>query len=212
MIDSAGTCIHVHVQKTAGKSINQALGLKRIMSDGGEAPNHLFAHEIRDLVGEQAWDAAFSFAFVRNPWDRLVSWWLMIDQNPRPTNPWWRYVTERGPTFRDAVLHCVDEVTWEVNGVSCHRSFRRNQLDYLVDENGDVIVDMIGRFESLSADLAKVCRAIGRPVPELPHHRHGTRRDRHYSTFYDAELRDLVGEIYADDVKTFGYSFEHPDH
>ena len=30
---------------------------------------------------------------------------------------------------------------------------------------------------------------------------------RHYSTYYDAALRDQVGELYREDVERFGYRF-----
>ena len=76
MIIHAHRLILVHIQKTGGNSISTAFG---------ENPNcsekHFFASDLREFYGVDAWNTHFKVAFVRNPWDRLVSWWSMIDAN-----------------------------------------------------------------------------------------------------------------------------------
>ena len=57
--------VFIHVPKTGGTSIRNALGL-------GATPFHMTAQKLRDHHPEAA--SRFSFTFVRNPWDRLVSY------------------------------------------------------------------------------------------------------------------------------------------
>lgn len=52
------------MNKTAGSSIERALGLSF---------QQRTARELRDLVGRKRWEECFTFAFVRNPWDK-VAW------------------------------------------------------------------------------------------------------------------------------------------
>jgi len=46
--------------------------------------NHMPAHEIREILGRKAWDSYFKFCVVRNPFDKLVSyWWMTLDEPKR---------------------------------------------------------------------------------------------------------------------------------
>jgi hypothetical protein len=72
MIIHARRLIFVHIQKTGGNAISTALG------QNPDCPEkHFFARDLRELYCTDVWNAYFKFAFVRNPWDRLVSWWSM---------------------------------------------------------------------------------------------------------------------------------------
>ena len=59
----------VHIQKTGGTSIRVALGLPKVPPG-----KHWSAARHRAALGREEWERRFTFAFVRNPWDRLVSW------------------------------------------------------------------------------------------------------------------------------------------
>ena len=56
--------IFIHINKTGGTSIERALGGKF---------QHKTAREKIAELGEAVWQAKFTFAFVRNPWDKMVS-------------------------------------------------------------------------------------------------------------------------------------------
>ena len=57
--------VFIHIPKTGGTSIRSALGM-------GPRPYHVTAKAMWQKYPE--WTSKFAFAFVRNPWDRLVSW------------------------------------------------------------------------------------------------------------------------------------------
>lgn len=56
--------VFIHINKTAGSSIEQALELRF---------EHKTAIEKRSELGSRRWDRPFKFCFVRNPWDRVLS-------------------------------------------------------------------------------------------------------------------------------------------
>src|ERR1700676_1205404 len=99
--------IFIHVQKTGGNAVRSALGMSV-----NDAHKHLFARELRGIYGGAAWDSRFKFAFVRNPWDRLVSWWSMIDNSralinrARPPNSFFGYLLAHARNFEEFILRC----------------------------------------------------------------------------------------------------------
>jgi Sulfotransferase family len=194
--------IFVHIQKTAGNSVRTALG-----GDIFDARKHFTARELRDVHGESAWNACFKFSFVRNPWDRLVSWWSMIDNSrdyidqAQPPNAFFGYVLGRARSFEDFLSRCDDEIV-DSDG---RKNIFRNQIDYLVDDNGAIIVDFVGRFERLQEGFDEICRRLGRAPVELP--RTNVSQHTAYTEYYTPATAEIVARRYARDIAQFGYRF-----
>jgi chondroitin 4-sulfotransferase 11 len=194
--------VFVHIQKTGGLTVDRLLNeripdLRRIVA------RHGFASLGMDEL--ENWDEYFKFAFVRNPWDRLVSWYSMVTTMPREGNELWRYVHDNSSNFEEFIQNCTDEVEIK-EGV--HYSFAYNQLDYVTDEHGNMLVDFIGRLENFDQDIQEVFRRIGFELEEVPHkNRSG---HRHYSTFYTPDTELIVRERFKRDIEYFGYEFESP--
>lgn len=209
----------IHVQKTGGSSVDRLL---RSLVPGVVPydPRHMGARLARRRLED--WEEYFRFAFVRNPWDRLVSWYSMIEGarrahegRPLPerrrrrleNNPLLSHavgVLDEDPTFEAFVRRCTEEFRHK----GAVYSFARNQADYLTSGNGSLLVDFVGRFERLEADAAVAFAEIGLGEPKLPH---ANRRKRdHYSGFYTPELRAVVADRFAKDIERFGYAFEGP--
>ncbi|TCK31128.1 sulfotransferase family protein [Ancylobacter aquaticus] len=202
MIDHERKIIFVHIQKTGGTSITAHFGLPAELPE-----KHFTARELRDLYGRAQWDTYFTFSVVRNPWDRLVSWWSMIDahragwQRGGRLNAFQTYVLERATTFEEFLAHCGDEVR-DSDGA---KSIYLNQIDYLVDETGALMVDRVCRFERLAEDFREVMDRTGIPGP-LPVVNTSRRGD--YRRYYTDETRALVAQIYARDIAFFGFGFD----
>lgn len=196
VVSHRARCIFVHIQKTGGASIESALrdsdpGIGAAAHDGRR---HMSAREMRDLAGPEQWRGYFKFAFVRNPWDRLVSWYHMCVQVPVP-NRFASFVREHARTFDDFVTSAT---------TGPGERTTRNQLDYLTDDRGEVIVDFIGRYEALHEDFAAVQRRLGLAVA-LPH----VNRSVHggYLAYYSDATRDIVASRFDRDIRYFGYDF-----
>lgn len=145
----------------------------------------------RRVLGEAFWSGCFRFAFVRNPWDRYVSNWRFL----RPRWSFAKFV-DRMDAVAQSTKPGYDEARWHVLG----------QRRHLVDDEGELLVDLVGRFETLQADFDRICTAIGlAPVP-LPRLRQG-RRD-HYSHYYTPRLRKVIAARCEEDIDSFGYAFE----
>jgi hypothetical protein len=203
--------LFVHIQKTAGSSLRRVLH-ERVPDLRPFLGTHDTALDAKRALGDAAFGDHLAAAFVRNPWDRLVSWYAMIVQ-ARTRAPWWRrrrafvprlwsYVYENADTFEDFLRRC----TAEIDDVDGRKSFCRNQVDYLTDGQGRPLVEFVGRYESLDADAGRLFERLGLQGVRLP--RVNTSRHRHYSAYYTDALAELVRDRYARDVEAFGYEFE----
>lgn len=202
MICHEHRAIFIHIQKTGGVSICAALGLP------WATPNrHWLARDLKGVCDPRIWRDYFKFVFVRNPWARLVSWWSMIDalrpafEAGVPYNRFQTAVLLRCKNFAD-FLHFEEEVAEPGGSV---KSLFRNQLDYLTDENGEVLVDFIGRFESLERDWDTVRTRLAGEVAALPRLNTSTHGD--YRQYYTPELARIVEQRYARDIERFEYEF-----
>lgn len=202
MIIHESRLIFVHIQKTGGNAVARAFGQPANLPE-----KHFTAGELRTLYGEDVWDRYFKFAFVRNPWDRLVSWWSMIDAvRPafvagRPLNRFQRYVLSNAATFSEFLRNCTEEIE-DADG---RKSILRNQVDFLSDESGRLLVDCIGRFENFQNDFDTVLKMAGIAPPELPHVNKS--RHEHYRSYYGASDREYVREKFKEDIDRFSYRF-----
>ena len=209
--------IFIHIQKTGGVSISDLLGRFVPTAIQDRSCRHMSARRALKQV-ENPGDY-FKFAFVRNPWDRLVSWYAMIDRARREVadgtagpkarrhikkNNLFRYVLRCGPTFDEFVKNCTEK-QWMGN---CYYSFTFNQLRYLTDKNGEMLVDFIGRFENFTQDLSHVFDMLGLETAQLEIPYENRSAHSHYSEMYTPETREIVSKRFRRDIEFFGYEFE----
>jgi hypothetical protein len=205
-------CIFVHIPKTAGQSIERVflrhVGLTweqraplllRANRDPRLGPPrlaHLTAAEYitcGHVTGETFRDY-FKFSFVRNPWDRMVSEYK------------YRFPA-RNRDFKTFLFSQVSHPVWSDN----YRHVMM-QAEYLFDEQGQLLVDFVGRYEQLHADFVTVCQRLQLNDGELPHVNKASHQGderRHYSEYYDSESREFVADRFRRDVTAFKYEFEH---
>jgi len=188
MINHKHRFIFVHIIKTGGESIEKFFRGRKI---------HKFAKNYKKQIGNRKWNNYFKFAFVRNPWDKMVSQYFFI-QKKRKGN----YKL----TFREFILafkSCSESEY--INGKGIPVEFNPIQLPWILDDAGNCLVDFIGRFENLQEDFNIICDKIGIPRQKLPHENKS--KHKHYTEYYDDEMKQIVAEKYAKDIEYFGYEF-----
>jgi chondroitin 4-sulfotransferase 11 len=150
-----------------------------------------------------------SFAFVRNPWDRLVSCY---------TNKLERVDLSNGPQGRDTLEslskagYFREDMKFEefasavcdIPDENANRHYR-SQHTFLSDPGGTLLPRQIYRFEHLAEHFTTLTQHHDLPYVELPHYKPGRRRD--YREYYTQTLRDKVAERYRTDIELFGYKF-----
>ena len=212
------TGIFIHIDKCAGTSVNVIVSRHAHLA--WMHGDHLMEYQTQPnpprrigRVRAQDWERAFKWAFVRNPWDRLVSLWQMVEaraihqqEQPRSLEDIVKIAESSDLedfTVPDIEQALSDDPDWHKSQelIKMHL-LPYHHPSYHIDE-----LDFVGRFERLKADWKIVRKKLGLRA-RLP--RLNTTRHRHYSAYYDATLRDRVACIYARDIERFGYEFENP--
>lgn len=83
----------------------------------------------------------------------------------------------------------------------------RPHWHYIVDFNGDVAVDFIGRFENLSEDYKHVCNQLKIPNAILPHKIKSKYSNISYKDAYNEKTKRAVAVYYKKDIELFKYEF-----
>ena len=199
MIVHKHKCIFIHINKCAGVAISRFLGMRA---------SHVDAKGYKRRY-PQFFSKYFKFTFVRNPWDKMVSFYHYHIRRGWDLN--WDWNQANAPCFSDFL-----RITSQYDIAKQRRIFKNtgrstshmrmsNQLDWLVDKNGSLLIDFIGRFENLQEDFSIVCDKIGIPHQELT--QRNKSKHKHYTEYYDDETRQIVAERYAKDIAILGYRF-----
>jgi hypothetical protein len=183
--------VFVHIPKTGGSSIDSVLQSAFQAKIGKRIQT---CQEIHTIIGEDDYVRFFKFVVVRNPWERFLSKFLWSQQHTGSV--------KKNATFRWYVDHIPRIRKREMR--ARYDAFS-SQSDWLRDPSGKIRMDQTLRFESLSNDWHITCAMIGLDPTDLPHEK--ATRHGHYSDYYDDESRKVIGEMYAEDVERFGYSF-----
>lgn len=208
LISETKKFIFIHVQKTAGTSLTQVLAphclqpsdsrLNRIASDLRLVrwQQHRFRihdplRRVQGVLPAPIYADMFKFAFVRNPWSRLVSWYDYILR----TDSHHRRASVAGLGGFDTF---VDLYT---------RNPRRSQWSMLVNRDGQLGVDFVGRLENLDADVARLCDQLGIETTALPHRNKAV--DKPYQSYYSQRSADWVRDRWQAEIKAFGYRFDN---
>jgi len=195
--------IFIHIPKTGGTSLAEPSyqdsrgALTEILgeTDYSQA-GHIRAVGLKERLGER-WADYFKFAFVRNPWDRMVSLYHYFLQDPE------KQLSEEGR--RIAACSDFNDFCARLESLDLDAHFAE-QISYLIDYNGKILVDSVGRFESLDRDYAKICAVLKLPVKALPHYRKSTHQQ--YRRYYNDQSRKIIAERYRNDIAAFGYRFD----
>jgi hypothetical protein len=155
-----------------------------------------------------AYKEYLKLAFVRNPWDRLVSCYKQKISDREIDNPnkrgTARALAEAG--FYSSNMSFADFAR-AVSQIPDERSDRhfRSQSSFLLDNKGVLLVDEVRRFEDLDQGFQYFRTVLGREDLELPHLKKTQRKE--YRDYYDDETAELTAKRYARDIELFGYEF-----
>ncbi len=149
---------------------------------------HISLRQLRPYMKPADFDAYFKFAFVRNPFDRFVSYCAFVTR-------------EDGEFDRDpqkVMREFLDDPPHD------HILFQPQHL-MLTGPDGELLTDYVGRFEEIQQSYDKLCERLAIPTAILEQVNSSRRRD--YREYYDQSLTDGVAKLYARDLELFGYDF-----
>jgi hypothetical protein len=150
---------------------------------------HLGLAQVRPFLGEEVFASYFKFAFVRNPFDRFVSYCA--------------FMTRQSGEFDRAPQQVMRHVLFQLRPMQ-HILFQP-QYTLLVGADGKLLSDCVGRVEEMQESYDAICVRIG--IPSRPLEQVNSTRRGDYRQYYDQQLIDGVSDLYRRDLDLFGYGF-----
>lgn len=170
----------------------------------------------------------FWFSFVRNPWDRVASYYMERHKKRKkyldrkdPLRKFHNYFPEALKREKETVQ--ASEYDWNLNTQRESRKKGKNerigeysplmeQMRYLTFDgstNSDKIsVDFIGRYENLNQHFNDIVTKIGLPDDLKLKRTIGANQHKlPYCEFYTQECIDIVAEVFKHDIEYFNYDY-----
>lgn len=221
MISREYQCVYIHIPKTAGTSIETWFdyhgeeerrgrqdhrSLKHLQqaiwpSSRGRFGVQHFIHFVNQrykarrmdfaCVTQNEYQTFFKFAIVRNPWDRVYSWYRNVMRDEIHQH---ELGVPAGCEFDDFLVRHLDN--WALEP----------QMFWLRDAEDKMGLDYVGKFEELQQAFDVICERLGVADSSLPKKLDSGTSD--FRSGYSGPGRDIVAGKYAEEIKMFNYSFD----
>lgn len=207
--------IFVHIPKTGGTALAMALEARAKADDiligdtpkarrrrhrlkGLRAAGRLWKHatlaDIEGLVAREAFAGLFIFSIVRNPWDRMLSYYA-----------WARAQSFDHPAVR--LAQSCDFAAFLAHPMTKTAQRANPYASYLRDSTGQEHCNLWLRFEHLEEDMRQIEARLNLRLPALGRINVSDRAHDYRSAYGDGDA-ERVAEMCQADIARFGYSFD----
>ena len=192
----------IHIPKNGGTALWKTLGAYNPYFDTKKRRpderfvGHLTYRETKVLFSPD--ESLSFFCITRNPWERAVSYFHYIKQVSRKRHGAQTLykLLKKGMSFDDFVVHVTQ---------SGQIRFKP-QIDYMVDDAGEIAIDDILRLDNIQSDLNELLVKNGCPM--LPAEKHNASKHAPYTDYFKSEESvRLVGAYEKGIVNLCNYSF-----
>ena len=139
-------------------------------------------------MDDSKWKNYFKFCFVRNPYDRAVSGWNYLMETLKLNIDFEKYLGMKNIVSENEYWHVF-----------------LSQYESIIDENDNIFVDYVGKFENLENDFENILKKIC--FDKIKHKQifMNRRNNENYKKYYTQKALDIINQIYEKDFINFNY-------
>jgi hypothetical protein len=190
--------IFFHLYKCGGNSF------RTILSGNEYGGVHSNPKEIKQLLNSSnsnIFNDYFKFTIIRNPFDWLLSTYFYIINTSHNLNS-----IVKKMNFNEFLVYYVNEMMLNLNKpIGSNKVV--NLFEYITDENSNVILDYVGKYENIDSEAKIICEKIGIPFHKLPLKNVNINKDKDYRKYYNSESIEFVQTYFKKDLEYFNYKF-----
>ncbi|MBO6505500.1 MAG: sulfotransferase family 2 domain-containing protein [Kordiimonadaceae bacterium] len=182
--------IFFHNPKTAGRSAIEMLGF---VEDPNPKFIHMTATDARNRIFQEEWGRYYSFAFVRNPWERMVSLYHYHQTLD--------YGLFQGFNVSHQLARQYEFNEW----LTINTQNRAKSAWFGVPQTvWTDSVSQVYRFEKFEENWRAICERFDLTFD--PIHKNSTSHGQFRDYYASQRELDMVAEIDAETIKTFDYT------
>lgn len=211
--------IFIHIFKTAGTSVTDFFvpyarfkdrlahqywlsrktinGINRlfVISDQGSRwftgfHKHASAQEIKNQLNKEVFQTYLKFTFVRNPYDWLFSYYAYIQQSSyHPLHK-----TMNKIVFNEFIERFILD------------NRLKTQSSFLLDQEGKLLTDYIGKLEHLNEDLKTLCTNLDLPFKSPSRINITQTPNKNLEKSINQENIKLINNYFQEDFELFNYN------
>lgn len=198
-------CIFIHVQRTGGTTIERWL-------QGEDQWNihhnykHITSGYARDRAYPEFYNDYFKFAFVRNPYDHVLSQLIVAGSYQ------WRHLGTNIETPDESLLRLNNE---QYTNIHCIGGSVINDYDESANLKPNCVyqnifsagIDKVYKFEEYDAAIDDIAKTLGIESPSGKLLKHGERSEGERRTINELKQKDfeMINELYGSDFEEYGY-------
>jgi len=147
----------------------------------------------------------FKFAFVRNPWDLALSWYLALNRNDKNSI--------NAINFKIFLCDFVQNMNLKkspikfIRNYRYHRVIKRTQVSYISDRHGNIKIDYLARFEKFKDEFEYIMKTLDIAEYDFKSINVANFNKLDYKNFYDEESKELISNHYKIDIDMLNYEF-----
>lgn len=187
--------IFIHIPRNAGRSMEAYIGQKRPQN-----PHHN-GLKILESIKNGEFAEYFTFAIIRNPFDRLVSTFHYYTEGGNGSIADRKIQKELSRMGFYSFIKHLSSLADIIPGY--HQElypFILEQRDYICDQDDNILLDHIIPYESIEQHISYIGKKLGiqRDFP----HKNRSQHDN-YKDYYDPELMFIIAQKYCKDIELF---------
>jgi hypothetical protein len=183
-------CIFVHVPKAAGVSINKTLF-------GNLAGGHYMLKDYQNMYTPKTFNNYFKFTIVRNPYDRIYSAYNFLKQGG------FNEADAKWANDNLGHIHSYEQFVkeWLTTDNAYSKNHFTPQFEYLLNKEGQIGVDFIGKLETIDQDFKTICNKLGIKRNLV----HANQSKKNEAVELDEEMKTIIRQVYAKDFELLNY-------